>query len=422
MTAADESTRAPAASPSPLDGAYAWWRAVVCLAIGTVGGIGIWATVVVLPAIQKDFGILRGEASLAFTATMIGFAFGGILMGRLTDRFDIRVPCWISAIALGIGFAVASQAPSLPWFAACALFIGFFGVSATFAPLIADTSHWFLKRRGIAVAVVASGNYLAGTVWPPLLRPLIDAEGWRFTYLVIAGVCVLTILPLSLALKRPPPFLAGHDGAAAAAPQVRGGQLSPRLLQVLLVIAGLSCCIAMSMPQVHIVAYCVDLGHGLARGAEMLSLMLGFGVVSRIAFGALSDRFGGVATLLISSSMQAAALLFYIPFDGLTSLYIVSALFGLAQGGIVPSYAIIVREYFAPQGAATRIGVIMMATIVGMAVGGWMSGAIYDATGSYLMAFLNGIAWNLVNMSIALWLLLRGRGAKPDVSGRLAPA
>src|SRR5918996_71589 len=167
-----------------------------------------------------------------------------------------------------------------------------------------------------------------------------------------------------------------------------------------------SCCIAMSMPQVHIVAYCADLGYGPARGAEMLSLMLGLGVLSRLASGLLADRIGGVATLILGSALQCLALLFYLPFDGLTSLYVVSALFGLSQGGIVPSYALIVREYFPAREAGARISLVLMATVAGMAIGGWMSGAIYDLTGSYQAAFINGIGWNLLNMSIALWLLL----------------
>jgi MFS family permease len=181
------------------------------------------------------------------------------------------------------------------------------------------------------------------------------------------------------------------------------------VLQVLLCIAGLACCVAMAMPQVHIVAYCGDLGYGVARGAEMLSLMLGFGIVSRIASGFVADRIGGLATLLIGSAAQGAALLLYLTFDGLVSLYLISALFGLFQGGIVPSYAFIIREYFPASEAGTRLGIVLMMTLLGMALGGWMSGAIFDQFGSYQAAFLNGLAWNLVNFTIAAWLLMRSR-------------
>jgi MFS family permease len=337
---------------------------------------------------------------------MIGFAVGGVLMGRLADRFGIVVPVVIGALMLGIGYVAAASATSLWQFMlAQALLIGLLGSSATFGPLVADVSLWFVRRRGIAVAIVASGNYLAGTIWPPLLQAAIAAVGWRQAHMGIAAVCVTVMLPLALALRRRVPVEDASSplGARDIADTLR---MSPGTLQVLLVVAGLACCIAMSMPQVHIVAYCADLGYGPARGAQMLSLMLGLGVVSRLASGLIADRIGGVGTLIVGSTLQCLALLFYLPFDGLTSLYVVSALFGLSQGGIVPSYALIVRDYFPAREAGARISLVLMATIVGMALGGWMSGAIYDLTGSYQAAFMNGIAFNLLNMSIAFWLLL----------------
>jgi MFS family permease len=388
------------------DSGYAWWRLAASMALGTIGGVGMWSAVVVLPVIQAEFGIDRGDASLPYTATMLGFAVGGVLMGRLSDRFGIMLPVIVSALMLCVGYVLAAQATGLWQFmAAQALVIGMLGTATTFGPLIADVSHWFKKRRGIAVAIVASGSYVAGTIWPPILQHAIDGWGWRQTYVGVGIFCVLTMLPLALCLRR-----RAHvdDGTVpmSARDMADTLRMSPATLQVLLVIAGLACCIAMSMPQVHIVAYCADLGYGPARGAEMLSLMLGFGVVSRLVSGLIADLIGGLGTLLLGSGLQCLALLFYLPFDGLTPLYIVSALFGLSQGGIVPSYALIVRDYFPAREAGARVSLVLMATIVGMAVGGWLSGAIYDLTGSYQAAFLNGIAWNLVNMSIAFWLLL----------------
>ena len=188
--------------------------------------------------------------------------------------------------------------------------------------------------------------------------------------------------------------------------------LSPNALLVLLCIAGVACCVAMSMPQVHIVAYCGDLGYGAQRGAEMLSLMLGFGIVSRLAFGWIADRIGGLRTLLLGSALQGIALALFLPFDGLVSLYVVSALFGLFQGGLVPAYPIIVREFFSPREAGTRVAIVLMATLLGMALGGWLSGALFDATGSYRAAFWNSIGWNLLNMTIAFWLLRRAVGQR----------
>jgi MFS family permease len=245
-------------------------------------------------------------------------------------------------------------------------------------------------------------------LWPPVVQHFIETAGWRSTYFGIGAFCAVTMLPLALLLRRPPP-IAAHDAKHAAATphamHVLG--LSNRALQILLVIAGLSCCVAMSMPQVHLVAYCSDLGYGPARGAQMLSLMLACGIVSRLTFGFICDRIGGLRTLLLGSSLQGFALLLFLPFDGLISLYVISALFGLFQGGIVPTYAIIIREFFPTAEAGTRVGVVITATLFGMALGGWMSGVMFDLTGSYHAAFLNGIGWNLLNVSIALFLLRR---------------
>lgn len=395
----------------------AWLRLVAAVLLGTIGNVGMWSVVVALPLVQAEFGLARGPASLPYTVTMLGFAFGSILMGRLADRFGILFPVGAGIASLSIGYVLAGYSTSLWQFVVLqGLFIGLLGCSAFFAPLIADLSHWFTRRRGIAVAICASGSYLAGTVWPPVLQRLMDAFGWRNTYLAVGLFCAITMVPLALALRRRSPI--GEDVALSVMPAspVRSLGISPNALQALLVVAGLACCVAMSMPQVHIVAYCADLGYGVARGAEMLSLMLGTGVISRLASGWICDRIGGVRTLLLGSVLQCLTLMFYIPFDGLVSLYVVSALFGLSQGGIVPTYAIIVRDYFPPQEAATRVGLVMMSTVIGMALGGWLSGVIFDLTGSYQAAFLNGVLWNLLNAGIALWLLHAGRAS------RVAPA
>ena len=398
-----------------VDGAYAWRRLAVSLAISTIGGVGLWSAVLVLPAIQAEFGVDRAGASLPYTATLIGFAVGGVAMGRLADRFGIRLPLLLGAAMLGLGYLAAAAAASYWQFvAAQALLIGMLGSSPSFGPLVADVSHWFRRRRGIAVAIVASGNYLAGTIWPPILQHAIAGIGWRGTHAGIGIFCLVTLLPLILLLGRRTSFDAGSPTAAGAVPDVP--PVPPAVLQGLLVLAGVACCVAMSMPQVHLVAYCADLGYGPARGAQMLSLMLGLGVVSRLASGMLADRIGGVGTLILGSALQCLALLFYLPFDGLVSLYVVSGLFGLSQGGIVPSYALIVRQYFPAREAGTRISLVLMATVIGMALGGWMSGAIYDLTGSYHAAFMNGIGWNLLNLSIAVWLLWSRGRAVPSLA------
>jgi MFS family permease len=398
-------------SHGEVESAYAWTRLAVTLILSTIGGVGMWCVVVALPAVQAEFAVARGAASLPYTLTMICFGLASIGMGRLSDRFGIMAPVALGTVLLAMGYAVAATAPTLGYYTlAQGLLIGA-GSSATFAPLLAHTSLWFVRRRGIAVAIFASGNYLAGTVWPPVVEHFIRTDGWRATYVGIGIFCVATMLPLTLLLRRKPP-LSDHAGAHVAAP-LRTAQslgLSSNALQGLLIVAGLSCCIAMSMPQVHLVAYCSDLGYGPARGAQMLSLMLACGIVSRLLFGGICDRIGGLRTLLLGSSLQCIALLLFLPFNGLVSLYVISALFGLFQGGIVPAYAIIVREYFSRAEAGARVSIVITATLLGMAVGGWMSGAIFDLTGSYRAAFVNGLLWNLVNVSIAAWLLRRSIG------------
>ncbi len=391
-------------SDSGVESPYAWARLFTSLLVSTIGGVGMWSVVVVLPHVQADFGVDRAGASIPYTATMLGFATGGVFMGKLADRFGVITPVILSAICLFLGYIGAAYSTALWQYAILqGVLIGFLGCSAVFSPLMADISHWFDRRRGLAVGIAASGNYAAGTVWPPILQALIETIGWRHAYIAVGIACLVLMLPLTLVFRRPSPrnhVVAAHGGGTL-------GQLpiSKNALMTLLIIAGVTCCLAMSMPQVHIVAYCGDLGYGVARGAEMLAIMLGFGVISRLASGWISDRIGGVRTLLLGSALQMGTLCLYLPFDGLMSLYVVSALFGLAQGGIVPSYAIIVREYFPAAEAGTRVGIVIMSTIIGMAIGGWLSGAIFDWTGSYRLAFLNGIAWNVVNAAIALWLL-----------------
>ncbi len=418
-------------SASQVESPYAWARLWVSLALMTIGGSGMYTVSIVLPRIQAEFGAGRGDASLAYTFAMIGFGLGGVLMGRLSDRFGVALPATIGAVFLCLGYVTAGSATTMWQFAlAQGMLIGLLGTSATFTPLIADTSKWFTRRRGIALAICMSGNYLAGAVWSPVLQHYVAAYGWRHAYVGLGIFCLVVMLPLIAVLRRPPPATAAAAGATgvssapATAPpryQIHPIDLSPRALQALLCVAGVACCVAMSMPQVHIVAYCGDLGFGPARGAEMLSLMLGMGIASRLISGWISDRIGGLRTLLLGSVLQGVALLGFLFADGLASLYVIAGMFGLFQGGIVPSYALIVREHFRPQEVGARVGTVLMCTLYGMALGGWLSGAIFDMTGSYRAAFLNGTAWNLLNVAIVLFLLSRTRGARRLVAAHAHP-
>jgi MFS family permease len=397
------------------DSGQAWVRLVLALLIGSVGAVGMWSVVVVLPTVQADFAATRGAVSLASTMIFMGFGLGSVVTGKITDRFGIVAAMALSIALLGVSFVLTGLAHTLWQFNAAYFLIGL-GTSATFAPLMAEASHWFERYRGLAVTIVASGNYVAGTIWPPLVNWGVQSIGWRSTHIAIGVFCAASMAVLLVVLRAIMGSGGARDHANAPPPQV-DLNLSANTLTVLLAIASIACCVAMAMPQVHIVAYCGDLGYGIASGAEMLSMMMGFGIISRIGSGFLADRIGGIHTLLIGSIAQAFALLFYLFFDSLTSLYLISAMFGLFQGGIVPSYAIIIRETMPAREAATRVGIVIFASVFGMSFGGWVSGMIFDATGSYAAAFANGLAWNVLNMSIVLGLLIRARGR-----GRLAMA
>ena len=410
-----------------IESPYAWSRLCVAVALMTIGGAWMYVVPVVLPRMQEEFSLGRSEASLPYTLTMILFGMGGVLMGRFADRFGVMVPALGSAVALCLGFVLAGTSTSLWQFSlAHAVLIGLLGSSATFAPLVADTSMWFKQRRGIAVSICISGSYLAGAIWPPVAQHFFETVGWRQTYIGIGLFSLVAIPPLAMLLRKRPPILeAPPSGAATGAARAslasdRPLGFSPGALQGLLCVAGVGCCVAMSMPQVHIVAYCGDLGFGAARGAQMLSLMLGFGIVSRLGSGWISDHIGGLRTLLLGSVLQAIALLAFVPFNSLVSLYVVAIMFGLFQGGIVPAYTLIIREYFTPREAGARVGTVLMATLFGMAFGGWISGAIFDLTGSYKAAFINGFAWNLLNIIIVVILLQRAR--RLSAEAKAAPA
>ncbi len=394
------------------DGPYAFTRLGLSLILATVIGVGMWAVIVVLPPAQADFRVDRAAASLPYTIMMCALAVSTIALGRVTDRCGIVPPLIFSVVVLGAGFVVAGYAPNLAVFTAAHALIGL-GAGTGFAPLMADISHWFVKRRGLAVVVVAAGNYLAGTIWPFLMSLAMPLIGWRETYAGIGVLVAALVLPLALTIRRRPAE-AVFDRAEAATEVARADVgISQRVLLVLLVLAGFSCCAAMSMPQVHLVAYCGDLGYGVARGAQMLSLMMMLGIVSRVGSGFVADAIGGTATLLIGSGMQGAALLLYLYFNGLAALFVVSGLFGLFQGGIVPMYAVICRELLSPRRAGAAIGLVVSATTLGMAFGGYFSGVIFDFTGSYRMAFLNGVMWNAINFLIVASLFWRRQRRQP---------
>ena len=374
----------------------------------TIAMAGMYASIMVLEPATRDFGIGRGAGSLPFTLYMIGFGLGNIVLGRIMDRFGIAPLALGGAVFLPAGLYIASTADNLALFTvSLAVLCGFLGGGFAFGPLVADVSQWFHRRRGLAVGIVISGSYVAGAIWPPVLQGWIDAQGWRQSFVDLAMVCALTMIPLSLVYLRRHPVEPDGDDPARLREWKRPLGLGRSQLQGLLCIAGIGCCVAMAMPQIHIVPHVIDLGFRPIDGAYMLGLMLGFGIVSRIASGWLSDRIGGLNTLLLGAGLQALVIASFLVVDSLPGLYLISVAFGLSQGGIVPSYTIIIRRYFRASEAGRRIGLAFVATTGGMALGGWMAGILYDITGSYTWSFLNAIGFNVLTLGIALFLIQR---------------
>ena len=385
---------------------YPLIRLATVLALMTLGCSAMYAGVMVLEPLALELDTGRGNSSLIYGTFMIGFALGGVFMGRLADRMGIMIPALIGSLALPAGFYLAAHASSiLEICLAFSLLCGFLGSSFSMAPLIADISHWFSRRRGLAVGIAFSGSYVAGAIWPPILQRMFDAQGWRESFVDLALLTLILMALLSLLLYPRSPINEQLPTASSANSNLTNSAISAGTLQSLIYLAGFGCCVAMAMPQVHIVPYVMDLGHPAIRGAEMLGLMLGFGVISRIGSGWLSDRIGGLATLVLGSALQVAVLIAFLTGNSLVFLYGISIAFGLSQGGIVPSYTIILRAFFPPKQAGWRISTSFLFTVAGMAFGGWIAGLLYDLTGSYTVSFLNAIGFNILNLWVAASLL-----------------
>ena len=385
---------------------YPLIRLATVLALMTLGCSAMYAGVMVLEPLALELDTGRGNSSLIYGTFMIGFALGGVVMGQLADRMGIMIPALIGSLALPAGFYLAAHASSiLEICLAFSLLCGFLGSSFSMAPLIADISHWFSRRRGLAVGIAFSGSYVAGAIWPPILQRMFDAQGWRESFVDLALLTLILMALLSLLLYPRSPINEQLPTASSANSNLTNSAISAGTLQSLIYLAGFGCCVAMAMPQVHIVPYVMDLGHPAIRGAEMLGLMLGFGVISRIGSGWLSDRIGGLATLVLGSALQLAVLIAFLTGNSLVFLYGISIAFGLSQGGIVPSYTIILRAFFPPKQAGWRISTSFLFTVAGMAFGGWIAGLLYDLTGSYTVSFLNAIGFNILNLWVAASLL-----------------
>ncbi len=390
---------------------------ITSLLVLTAATGGQYVTVVAMVPMTEEMGWPRAIPSTAYAFALLGMGVGGILMGRWSDRVGVAPPIVLGATMIAVGSIRASFA-STGWelVAANGIYIGLLGISAFFAPLMANTTRWFTARRGIAVGIVSAGQSLGGAIWPPIHRLITDEAGWRTAYLSYAVIALVVCLPLAWFLRARPPEGSVTSGSQGTDKGPRGGffahlelDVSRRALHVVLCLAIVGCCVAMSIPMVHVIAHATDLGHPAARAAEVLALLLFTSFISRLLWGMLSDHIGGLLTLFISSGCQAVMLCAFLLADQLWSLYLVGGLYGLAYGGIVPTYAVIVREYFPVRELGWRIGVVYLFGTVGMALGGVLGGFVFDIAASYYAAFSVGVAFNVANLVLIGTVLLRER-------------
>jgi MFS family permease len=387
-----------------------WVIACVALAVLTVSNGAPLATVVALKPIAAEFGTTRSAPALAVSLTYFGAGIGGIAMGWIAGRVGLRRVAIVCGLMIASGLVLASYGGLYQLYASNLLLIGLLGGSGMFAPTVAYVSRWFDRHRGSAVALVASGPFAAGAVWPVLLQICVDEFGWRRTMRIFALIVAITIPLLALVFFRAPP-----DTAMAGAAQVGAVSYSsvvgipPNLVMVMLAAAIFCCCTTMSMPLAHIVAFCSDIGIGPRPGAAMLSLQLAAAVLSQQFWGWMADRLGSLRTILFASASMAVTMAGFLLTQDEIGLFTVSALFGLAFGGLIPGYILAVREMFPVAEASWRIPIVMFPGAVGMAAGGWIAGLIYDQFGFYAPSFAAGIAFNLVNLVLIGTLVPRHR-------------
>jgi len=390
------------------DSQQAWFRLAIIFTMSVIGTAGMWSVVIILPNIQSEFALDRAASTYPYVATMFGYGIGNVIIGRMLDKIGITKPIIFALSLLVVSYVLSVFVRDVFFLSSIQFFLGF-SAAAFFGPMMADISNYFYKRKGLAVSLVASGQHLCGAIWPFLIKDFLLEGDWRNAHLFIAIVCSILIPILFFLLGNKKPKTDIDQNLSSNKEDINSKvrlSISNKQIQVLLMFAGVFCCVAMSMPQVHIVPLCIDNGYGLAVGTEILSFMLFAAVASRVIFGFLSDKIGPIQTLILGSSLQAISLTMFLPFNSQLSLYIVAIFFGLSQGGIVPIYAVIISKFLPSNEVAERVGLLIFATIVGMSLGGWLSGEIYDFTKSYKLAFINGIFWNIINLCIMVYLFI----------------
>jgi len=390
-----------------------WTVAIVALLILGMSYGAPMVTVVALKPIAEELGTPRSAPALAVAMTYIGAGAGGIGMGWLAERIGVRAVVIAGSTMIGVGLAFASSGGMGRLYIGNLLLVGLLGASSMFAPLMTYVSRWFDRRRGSAVALISSGQYVAGAVWPSLIALGIEAYGWRLTMFVFGCVVTVVIVPLAAWFLRRPPEAPAFGGAHAGPSRgLSSLGLPPNVVCALLGFATFCCCVTMSIPMAHMVAFCSDIGLGPSNGAAMLSVLLGTAFFSRQFWGWLADRIGGLQTIFWASAGQAAAMAGFLMTQNEIGLYSVSAAFGLGFGGLIPGYVLAVRELFPASEASWRIPTVLFPGSLGMAAGGWIAGVIFDHYAFYAPAFATGVLFNLINLAVIGPLVLRGRGLR----------
>ena len=386
---------------------YSWVVASVALGCLAFSFGGLWIVSVGLKAIAADAGGQRSVPALAASLAWLGSGIGGLAMGPLATRFGIRWTVIFGGTMIATGLAVSTLGAGIPLYIGHGFFMGMIGNAGLNAPLYIYVSRWFDRRRGSALALISSGSYIAGAVWPPIFQRAIAAYGWQTSMLAYAVVEIAVVIPLAAIFFRaaPEPVSAPSSSGTLHKATVLG--LRPNTMFAMIAIAAFTCCVPMAMPQGHIVAFCSDLGITQTVGAAMLSVILGTAFVTRQIWGVMSDRIGGLRTVLIGSVVQTTAIAGFLVTQDEIGLFTVSALYGLGFSGIIPAYVLAIREFYPARDASWRVPILLLFSGGGMAAGGWLAGVIYDHFGYYLPAFATGVAFNLINLVLVGTLVLR---------------
>jgi MFS family permease len=398
---------APQASAS-IESRASWVAACLTLGLLSISYGSPLLAVVGLKPITEDLGTARQVVALAGALTWLGTGAGGIVMGQVAERIGMRLTVIIGAVSIALGLAISATGNIWAILIGHTFLVGLFGNGALFPPLLVYVSRWFDRRRGTALALISSGQYIAGMIWPTVFEQAMTGYGWRATMLGFAVIMVVTVPIAALFLQQPPAAPGPFEGSDAGRRRSVLG-MRPNTALALLCIAGFACCIPMSIPQGHLVAFCSDVGIPAAQGAAMLSVLQGSAFISRILWGWMADRVGGLLTVLVGSACQAVAITAFMATQDEMGLFMIAAVYGLGFSGIVPAYVMAVRELFPSREASWRVPTVLFVSMGGMAVGSWWAGALFDHFGFYGPAFMSGVLFNLANLAVVGFLVLRQR-------------